>query len=69
MKELIPEVIDLVEVLAEIAASMKPHSSETERCKTSKPQIGKTKISPTATTAMPQSEPLRQQARRKLGKV
>lgn len=36
MEKLIPEVIDLVEVLAEIAASMKPHPKEKEKCKSNK---------------------------------
>lgn len=51
MKELIPEVIDLVEVLAEIAASMKPHSSEIEQCKTNPPKVGITRTKPLVTLA------------------
>lgn len=68
MKELIPEVIDLVEVLAEIAASMKPHSSEIEHCKTNPPQMGATRIRPSVTPASP-SKTIPQQAARQGGKA
>lgn len=68
MKELIPEVIDLVEVLAEIAASMKPHSSEIEQCKTNPPQVGVTRTKPPVTLASP-SRPIPQQAARQGGKA
>lgn len=69
MKKLIPEVIDLVEVLAEIAASMKPHSSEIERCKTSKTQLGSTRIRPSVALNVPPSMAPTQPVTRKEGQA
>lgn len=68
MKKLIPEVIDLVEVLSEIAASMKPHSSEIEQCKTNPPQLGITITKSSVTQSAP-SKTLPQPAARKGGKA
>ncbi|MEI8170684.1 MAG: hypothetical protein WCG50_13475 [Rhodoferax sp.] len=31
--KIIPEVLDLIDALTDIAASFKPHDSETEKCK------------------------------------
>jgi hypothetical protein len=64
----IPEVIDLVEALVDIAASMTPQHLESEKCKTLNNRTARMAAPTARATKAPQSKPRKAQVPKKRGK-